>query len=81
MTKSAFSSIHFKMYFFKNFIKRTFCSTSLYLMGKKSLNRPKIKEITNEKEKKDKRVRKMKILKGKGQIKIRKEKKRKRKYE
>ena len=64
LTKSAFSWIHFKMDFFKNLIKKTFCSTSRYLDGKekprktkdKGDDKRKRKEKTRESEKRSYKV-------------------------
>ena len=60
LTKSAFSWIHFKMDFFKNLVKRTFCSTSRYLDGKEKSKKTKDKG-DNKRKRKDKRIRKTKL--------------------
>ena len=53
VTKSVFSWIHFKMDFFKNLIKRTFCSTRCYLDGKEKPRKTKDKG-NNKRERKEK---------------------------
>ena len=76
LTKSAFSSIRFKMDVFKNSVKRTFLAQVFILTGKRSLKIQKIKEITKEKEKKRQENQKNEDIKRKGKN---KNKKRKRK--
>ena len=65
VTKSVFSWIHFKMDFFTNLIKRTFCSTSRYLAKKRDLERHKIKEMTKERKEKTRESEKRSYKKAK----------------
>ena len=61
VTKSVFSWIHFKMGFFTNLIKRTFCSTSRYLDEKERPRKTQDKGDNKRKKRKDKRIRKTKL--------------------
>ena len=62
----------------KTWLKGLFVAQAFILMGKRRLNRQKIKEITKEKEKKRQENQKNEVIKRKGKN---KNKKRKRKYE
>ena len=74
-TKCDFSWIYFKVDFFKNLIKRTFCSTNRYLDGKEKPKKKKDNEIIKDKEK-IRESEKRSYKKERKRIKIRKEKKR-----
>ena len=62
------------MDFFKNLIKRTFCSTSRYLDGNENPRKTKIKEITKEREKKRQENQKKEVIKRKNKNKDKKRK-------